>query len=95
LAFIFWAYRKIRHEAKVRAEASTEIERQKELLHVTLNLMRELPEDKTVLSQGLAVVQRNAAALSRRAGFQAHIAKPVESNELVTTIINLIKPEAR
>jgi CheY-like chemotaxis protein len=30
-------------------------------------------------------------ARSRRAGFQAHIAKPVNSNELVTTIIRLIK----
>jgi PAS domain S-box-containing protein len=36
LAFIFWAYRKIRHEAKIRAEARIEVERQKELLSVTL-----------------------------------------------------------
>jgi PAS domain S-box-containing protein len=28
------------------------------------NLMRELPEDKTILSQGLEVVQRNATALA-------------------------------
>ena len=33
-------------------------------------------------------------ARSRRAGFQAHIAKPLNSNELVTTIIRLIKREA-
>jgi CheY-like chemotaxis protein len=32
---------------------------------------------------------------SRRAGFQAHIAKPVYSNELVTTIVELVKPKAR
>ena len=36
LAFLFWAYQKIRHEAKVRAEARFEIERQKDLLKVTL-----------------------------------------------------------
>jgi PAS domain S-box-containing protein len=32
---------------------------------------------------------------SWRAGFQAHIAKPVNSNELVTTIVELVKPKAR
>jgi CheY-like chemotaxis protein len=32
---------------------------------------------------------------SRRAGFQAHIAKPVNSNELVTIIVELVKPKAR
>ena len=34
-------------------------------------------------------------ARSRRAGFQAHIAKPVNSNELVTTIIEIVRPDAR
>jgi CheY-like chemotaxis protein len=33
-------------------------------------------------------------ARSQRAGFQAHIAKPANSNELVTTIVELVKPEA-
>ena len=32
---------------------------------------------------------------SRLAGFQAHIAKPVNSNELVTTIAQLLKLKAR
>ena len=32
---------------------------------------------------------------SRRAGFQAHLTKPVDPNELVTTIIKLVKPEAK
>jgi PAS domain S-box-containing protein len=31
---------------------------------------------------------------SRRAGFQAHLTKPVDPNELVTTITKLVKPEA-
>ena len=33
-------------------------------------------------------------ARSRRAGFQAHIAKPVNSNELVTILVELVKPKA-
>lgn len=36
LVFIAWAYRRIRHETIVRANALTEIERQKDLLSVTL-----------------------------------------------------------
>ncbi len=36
LAFIFWAYRRIRRETKIRADALTEVERQKDLLSVTL-----------------------------------------------------------
>jgi hypothetical protein len=35
LAFIGWAYRKIKGEIKKRADALTEVERQKDLLSVT------------------------------------------------------------
>src|SRR6516162_4275019 len=48
-----------------------------------VNLMRELPEDKAILSQGLEVVQRNAAALTELVADLLDISK-IASGTLTT-----------
>jgi len=48
-----------------------------------VNLMRELPEDKAILSQGLEVVQRNAAALAELVADLLDISK-IASGTLTT-----------
>jgi CheY-like chemotaxis protein len=42
-----------------------------------------------------ASVRNEDRARSQQAGFQAHLAKPVNPNELVTTIIELVGQKAR
>jgi CheY-like chemotaxis protein len=62
----------------------------------TLTLDFEEADLKQVVSSGITASVRNEdRARSQQAGFQAHLAKPVNPNELVTTIIELVGQKAR
>lgn len=58
-----------------------------------LRAMPEVNEIPAVALTALARTEDRTRAL--RAGFQMHVAKPVEPSELVTVVMNLAKMRAR